>query len=34
VAFLTLAGGFALLLPLAARTFLKHQQQDPTPSSQ
>lgn len=32
-AFLTLAGGFALLLPLAARSFLKHQRLDPIPSS-
>jgi len=33
-AFLALAGAFALLLPLAARTFLKHQHQDPVQISQ
>ncbi len=32
-AFLALACGFALLLPLAARVFLKHQHQDPLPPS-
>lgn len=31
-AFLALAAGFALLLPLAARNFLKHQRQDPVSS--
>lgn len=34
VAFLVLAGGFALLLPLAARSFLTHQHQDPLPPSE
>ncbi len=32
-AFLALAAGFALLLPLAARSFLRHQRLDPIPSS-
>ena len=32
-AFLALAAGFALLLPLAARSFLRHQRLDPLPSS-
>ena len=32
-AFLALAAGFALLLPLAARSFLNHQRLDPIPSS-
>lgn len=32
-AFLVLAAGFALLLPLAARSFLNHQRLDPIPSS-
>ena len=32
-AFLALAAGFALLLPVAARSFLRHQRLDPIPSS-